>query len=439
MDMIDETHDPTRRSWVASANGHPDFPIQNLPLGIFTPPGASVPRGGVAIGDMIFDLAVADAAGFFSGDAAQAATAAAGPSLNALFALGSGPRVALRRRLSDLLAYGSDHADRLREMVHPAARCTMHLPAQIGDYTDFYAGIHHALNVGRLFRPDNPLLPNYKHMPIGYHGRASSVVPSGTPVSRPSGQTRPAREADPVFGPCARLDYELELGIWIGSGNAQGQSVPVRSAYAHIAGFCLLNDWSARDIQAWEYQPLGPFLAKSFASTVSPWVITPEALAPFRIPQTARHAGDPVPLPHLLDEVDQRRGAFDIELEVLLLTDQMRRRDFAPYCLAHSNTHHLYWTVAQMLAHHTSNGCNLRPGDLFGTGTISAPSEDGCGSLLEATKGGAMPVLLPTGEQRRFLEDGDDVFLRARARHSDFASIGFGECRGRIEAAQRDR
>jgi fumarylacetoacetase len=435
MDMIDETHDPTLRSWVASANVHPEFPIQNLPLGAFTPPGAPAPRGGVAIGDMVFDLAAAHAAGVFSGAAAEAAAAAEGPALNALFALGNGPRQALRRRLSELLERHSDTADSLADMLHPATQCTLHLPAQIGDYTDFYAGIHHALNVGRLFRPDKPLLPNYKHMPIGYHGRASSIIPSGTPVRRPNGQIKRAEKPDPEFGPCERLDYELELGIWIGPGNALGKSVPAGEAIAHIAGFCLLNDWSARDIQAWEYQPLGPFLAKSFATTLSPWVITPEALAPFRIPQPARDSGDPAPLPYLLDKADQGHGAFDIELEVLLLTQEMRRRGIAPHRLTLSNTKHLYWTVAQMLAHHTGNGCNLRPGDLFGSGTVSTPGEDGCGSLLEATKGGTAPLLLPSGEARRFLEDGDEVILRGRARRDGFASIGFGECRAHIEAA----
>jgi fumarylacetoacetase len=435
MAKIDDTHDPALRSWVDSANGHADFPIQNLPVGVFTPPGADAPRGGVAIGDMIFDLAAAHAAGSFCGAAELAAEAAAGTTLNALFAMGAGARQALRRRLSDVLAAGSEHADRLVNMLYPADNCTMHLPARIGDYTDFYAGIHHALNVGRLFRPDDPLLPNYKHVPIGYHGRASSILPSGTPIHRPNGQIRPQREAAPVFGACQRLDYELELGIWIGPGNALGKSVPIGEAQSHIAGICLLNDWSARDIQAWEYQPLGPFLAKSFASTLSPWVITPEALAPFRTRQPPRPAGDPAPLPYLLDDTDQGEGAFDIDLEVLILTGQMRCRNLAPQSVALSNTRHLYWTVAQMLAHHTSNGCNLRPGDLFGSGTISAPGDEGCGSLLEATRGGQHPLLLASGEERRFLEDGDEVILRARAHKDGFAPIGFGECRARVAAA----
>jgi fumarylacetoacetase len=299
MTEIDQTHDPELRSWVASANGHPDFPVQNLPLGVFAPPGGGPPRAGVAIGDMVLDLSAAHAAGVFSGEAARAAEAASDGALNALFALGAGPRRALRARLSELLAEGGAEAERLRKALHRAADCAMRLPARIGDYTDFYVGIHHAANVGTLFRPDNPLLPNYKYVPIGYHGRASSVVPSGTPIHRPNGQRKRADEAAPSFGPCRNLDYELELGVWVGPGNALGEPIPISGAADHIAGYCLLNDWSARDIQAWEYQPLGPFLAKSFGSTVSPWVVTPEALAPFRAAQPPRPEGDPAPLPYL--------------------------------------------------------------------------------------------------------------------------------------------
>ena len=292
-------------------------------------------------------------------------------------------------------------------------------------------GIHHATNVGRVFRPDNPLLPNYKHVPIGYHGRASSVVPSGTPIRRPNGQ-RPGPEG-PSFGPCERLDYELELGVWIGpGGNALGEPIPIGEASAHIAGYCLLNDWSARDLQAWEYQPLGPFLAKNFGSTVSPWVVTPEALAPFRVPQPPRPEGDPRPLPYLLDETDQREGALALELEVLLLTPGLRANGLAPHRLSLSDARHMYWTAAQMVAHHASNGCNLQPGDLLGTGTLSAPGAEGCGSLLETTQSGKKPVVLASGEERRFLEDGDEVILRARARREGFVPIGFGECRGAV-------
>ncbi len=421
MASVDGTHDPKLRSWVASANGHPDFPVQNLPLGVFTPPGGGAPRAGAAIGDMVLDLAAAHAAGLFSGGA-----------LNALFALGAGPRRALRARLSELLAEGSAERAKAEACLHPAARCAPHLPARIGDYTDFYAGIHHATNVGKQFRPDNPLLPNYKWVPIGYHGRASSVVPSGTPVRRPNGQRKRADEAAPSFGPCRNLDYELELGVWVGPGNPLGEPVPIAEAADRIAGYCLLNDWSARDIQGWEYQPLGPFLAKSFGSTVSPWVVTPEALAPFRVAQPPRPEGDPAPLPYLLDEADQREGALDLELEVLLLTPGLKEKGLAPHRVASSGARHMYWTAAQMVAHHSSNGCNLQPGDLLGTGTISAPGDEGCGSLLETTQGGRRPVALASGEERRFLEDGDEVILRARARREGFAPIGFGECRGTV-------
>jgi fumarylacetoacetase len=435
MAQTDRTHDPKLRSWVASANGHPDFPIQNLPLGVFTPPGGgAAPRAGAAIGDMVLDLAEAHAAGLLGGEAARAAGAAAGGAgaLNALFALGAGPRRALRARLSGLLAEGSAEAERLRPMLHRAADCALHLPARVGDYTDFFAGIHHATNTGKQFRPDNPLLPNYKHVPVAYHGRASSVVPSGTPIRRPNGQRKRPDEAEPSYGPCRNLDYELELGVWVGPGNALGEPIPVGAATEHVAGYCLLNDWSARDIQGWEYQPLGPFLAKNFGTTVSPWVVTPEALAPFRTAQPPRPEGDPAPLPYLWDEADQGEGALDLELEVLLLTPGLKEKGLAPHRIASSNTRHLYWTVAQMVAHHSCNGCDLRPGDLFGSGTISAPGEEGYGSLLEATQGGRRPIALASGEERRFLEDGDEVVLRARARREGFAPIGFGECRGAV-------
>ncbi|MBL6078441.1 fumarylacetoacetase [Belnapia sp. T18] len=429
--MIDATHDAGLRSWVDSANGHPDFPIQNLPLGIFSPSGGG-PRAGVAIGSMILDLGAAQAAGLLLGDAARAAEAMSGGTLNAFFALGAGPRAALRVRLSALLAEGSAERARLEPCLHPAEGCTLHLPARIGDYTDFYVGIHHATNVGKVFRPDNPLLPNYKYVPIGYHGRASSVVPSGTVIRRPQGQRKRPEENAPSFGPCRNLDYELELGIWIGPGNALGDPVPVGEAARHVAGYCLLNDWSARDIQAWEYQPLGPFLGKSFGTTISPWVITPEALAPFRLAQPPRPEGDPPPLPYLLDEVDQREGAFDLELEVLLETPGLRERGLPPHRLGLSSTRHMYWTVAQMVAHHASNGCNLQSGDLLGSGTLSGPEDSALGSLLEITRGGKHPLLLASGEERRYLEDGDALVLRARARREGFASIGFGECRGSI-------
>lgn len=428
---MDATHDPKRRSWVASANDHAEFPIQNLPLGVFSPKGDRA-RGGVAIGDMILDLGAV--APLLTGEAKLAAEAGAGDALNPLFAMGAGPRRALRLALSELLSdAGAQRA--VEPHLHRASDCTLHLPARIGDYTDFYAGIHHATNTGRQFRPDNPLLPNYKYVPVGYHGRASSVQPSGTPVRRPKGQRKPATEAVPSFGPSRNLDYEMELGIWIGPGNALGEPIPIGRAAEHVAGFCLLNDWSARDIQGWEYQPLGPFLAKNFCTTVSPWVITPEALAPFRAAQPPRPEGDPAPMDYLLDATDQREGALDLELEVLLLTPGLREKGLPPHRVALTHARHLYWTPAQLVAHHACGGCNLQPGDLFGTGTISGPEEGTFGSLLETTQGGREPLRLASGETRRFLEDGDEVILRAHARREGFASIGFGECRGTIQPA----
>lgn len=421
------------RSWVSSANGHPDFPLQNLPLGVFST-GGSAPRSGVAIGDDIFDLQAARE--HFNGEARRAVDAMADGSLNGFFELGRGPRVALREQLLVLLAEGSSLESQAAQLLHRAADCEMHLPARISDYTDFYVGIEHAQNVGKLFRPDNPLLPNYKYVPIGYHGRASTIRPSGTEVRRPRGQTLPAGQTEPVFGPCARLDYELELGIWIGQGNVMGDSIAIGDAAEHIAGFCLLNDWSARDIQAWEYQPLGPFLSKSFITSISPWVVTAEALEPFRNAQPARPEGDPQPLSYLLDARDQAGGAFDIELEVLLTTTAMREQNLPAHRLTLSNTRHMYWTVAQMVAHHSVNGCQLQAGDLFGSGTLSGPQPGQFGSLLEITEGGKKPVELASGEVRKFLEDGDEIILRARASRDGFVSIGFGECRGTVVAAR---
>src|SRR5471030_291831 len=388
------------RSWVVSANGHTDFPLQNLPLGVFSVNG-SAPRSGVAIGEHIFDLEAAIDAGLFDGVARTAVEATHGGQLNAFFELGREARVALRERLLELFAEGSTLHGKIEaqgaKLLPLAVNCVMHLPAKINDYTDFYVGIEHAQNVGKLFRPDNPLLPNYKYVPIGYHGRASTVRPSGAEVRRPKGQTLPAGQTEPTFGPCARLDYELELGIWIGQGNAMGESIAIGDAAEHIAGFCLLNDWSARDIQAWEYQPLGPFLSKSFITSVSPWVVTAEALAPFRQAQPPRPQGDPQPLPYLFDARDQQGGAFDIELEVLLLTEAKIGRAHAPQRLALSNAQHMYWTVAQMVAHHSVNGCKLQPGDLLGTGTLSGPQPDQLGSLLEITQGGKQTLTLSNG------------------------------------------
>jgi fumarylacetoacetase len=433
--MIDATHDRSRKSWVFSANGHVEFPIQNLPLGIFRPSGEGR-RGGVAIGDEILDLDAALDAGLFDGEAAQAAEAAAGAVLNPLLALGAGPRAALRRRVFEILDADAEDAAKMKalasKLLHKAAECTLELPAEIGDYTDFFAGVHHATNAGKMFRPDNPLLPNYKYVPIAYHGRGSSIRASGAPVRRPEGQRKPADAAVPTFGPCRNLDYELELGIWIGPGNEQGKPISIAEAGGHVTGFCLLNDWSARDIQAWEYQPLGPFLAKNFATTISPWIVTAEALAPFRKAQAARPEGDPRPLDYLWDAADQREGAVDIAVEALIFTEDMRRRGMAPERLSRGTTMDLYWTPAQMAAHHSSGGCNLNPGDLFGSGTISGTSRESFGSLLELTRGGREPITLGSGETRRFLEDGDEIILRAHAHRDGYATIGFGDCVGRI-------
>ena len=433
--MIDETHDPRRESWVATARGHNEFPIQNLPFGVFSR-GGEPPRGGVAIGDMIFDIKAGLDAGLFSGEAAAAAEAASGPALNPLMALGKAPRVSLRRQLSALLS--ADNPERARiealspRLLHNAADCAVHLPAQIGSYTDFFAGIHHARNGGMRRDPNNPLNPNYKYVPVAYHSRASSVRPSGVPVRRPSGQRKTPEEAAPSFGPCRKLDYELELAVWVGPGNALGEPIPIGEAGDHLVGLALFNDWSARDIQQWESQPLGPFLGKSFGSTVSPWIITAEALAPFRVTQPPRPAGDPQPLPYLWDDTDQKEGAFDIALEALLMTEGLRAKGLPPHPMSASNTTDLYWTGAQMIAHHSCNGCDLAAGDLFGTGTISGPTPAGYGSLMELSADGARQITLPSGETRTFLEDGDEVIFRAHCRKSGFVPIGFGECRARI-------
>ena len=428
---LDETHDPSRSSWVEGAKDHADFPVQNLPYGVFSPADGDR-RTGVAIGERVLDLRAVAATGLLPPAAAEVL---GDKTLNRLMALPAVDRTDLRRRLSALLSETARRRE-LEPLLYPARDCVLHLPAAIGDYTDFYVGIHHANNVGLQFRPDNPLLPNYKYVPIGYHGRASSVRPSGAPVVRPNGQTKAADAPAPTFGPSRRLDYELELGIWVGAGNSLGEPIPIASAEDHVAGFCLLNDWSARDVQAWEYQPLGPFLAKNFHTTVSPWVITPEALAPFRIPQPPRPPGDPKPLDYLWDEADQARGAYAVELEVSLLTTQMRDGGLPPHRLSRGPASNMYWTVAQILTHHASNGCNLSSGDLLGTGTISAPDAAGYGSLLEITRGGGEPIALPNGETRAFLEDGDEVILSATARAEGRVSIGFGACRAQVLPAR---
>jgi len=429
MTAVDHSHDPALRSWVEGADGHPDWPVQNLPLGIFSTEGAGA-RPGTAIGDEILDLgAVAP----LLPEAVRPALAQ--PTLNALFALPAADRLALRHRLSELLT-DEPYRERVEPALVPAAVATLHLPAAIGDYTDFYVGIHHASNIGALFRPDNPLLPNYKWVPIGYHGRASSVRPSGVPVVRPLGQRKAPEAEAPIFEPTRRLDYELELGIWIGAGNPLGEPIPIGEAGTHVAGFSLLNDWSARDVQAWEYQPLGPFLAKNFHTTVSPWVVTAEAMAPFRIAQPTRPEGDPRPLPHLMDEADQQTGALSIELEVLLVTARMRQAGLPPHRLSLGTADAMYWTVAQMIAHHSSNGCDLRPGDLLGSGTLSTADRQGFGSLMELTEGGKVPLTLPGGKPRTFLQDHDEVIFRATARADGYCPIGFGEARAIVLPAR---
>jgi fumarylacetoacetase len=356
------------------------------------------------------------------------------PTLNRLMSLGRRATSALRSRLIELLR--SDAAPEVRAKVEcllrPAAEVAMHLPAVIGDYTDFYASIYHAVNVGKLFRPDNPLLPNYKHVPIGYHGRASSIVVSGAEVRRPSGQTKAPDAEYPVLGPARSLDYELEVGFFIGEGNRLGETVPLPEAENHIFGLCLVNDWSARDIQAWEYQPLGPFLAKNFATTISPWIVTMDALESFRVPAFKRGDGDPRPLPYLSFETNQERGGFDLTLEVWLSLQRMRESKQSPVRLSQGNARELYWTLAQMLTHHTSNGCNLQSGDLLATGTVSGPAKESVGCLLEMTRRGAEPIQLPSGELRKFLEDGDEVIFRGYCEREGYPRIGFGECRGII-------
>ena len=434
---MNDTTDPSLVSWVESAH-HPDtdFPIQNLPFGVFRRAGSGeMPRVGVAIGDQILDVPACLAEGLLEEvREGPAAIACAAPSLNALMALGRPHWTALRQGVSQVLRaggrpsrYDRERADRI---LVPAADAELLVPAEIGDYTDFYASVHHATNVGGMFRPDNPLLPNYKWVPIGYHGRASSVVASGTPVRRPRGQAKGAQDARPSYGPSRQLDYELEVGAFVGPGNPLGHPVRIDEAEAHLFGLCLVNDWSARDVQAWEYQPLGPFLAKSFATTVSPWVVTLDALEPFRTAAYERPAGDPAPLPYLASTVDQARGGFDITLEVWLRTAAMRDARADAVRLSRGSFAAMYWTVAQLLTHHTSNGCNLRPGDLLASGTVSGPERDARGCLLELTSRGDEPLTLPTGETRRFLEDGDEVILRGYCAREGAARIGFGECRG---------
>jgi fumarylacetoacetase len=413
---LDETHDPALKSWVESAHEPGcEFPIQNLPLGIFKRKGHKEPaRGGVAIGDQILDLA--------------ALGVRTGATLNGLAAMGRQAARKLRREVSRALSMKSRQRKRLQKYLVPMKQSELFLPVAVGDFSDFYTGIHHATNVGRLLRPDNPLLPNYKWVPIGYHGRCSSIVVSGTDVRRPRGQLKPPDAPAPVYAPTRRLDYEVELGFIAGSGNRLGHTIAVGEALDHVFGAVLLNDWSARDIQAWEYQPLGPFLAKSFATTISPWIVTMDALEPYRCPAFPRAAEDPQPLPYLQDEADQREGGFSIELEMHLRTPKMK----APLRLSRGSFRDSYWTLAQIVAHQTSNGCNLQPGDLLGSGTLSGASADSLGSLMELSLGGKSPLQIASGESRTFLEDGDEVIQRGRCAREGCASIGFGEGSGRI-------
>lgn len=434
MPSLNRTHDPARQSWLATAQAaETDFPLQNLPFGAFRPDATSAPRLGVAIGDQILDLNATASASLLPEDTAAACLE---PSLNRLMSLGPRAWSALRARLSDLLGADTCPSGPLRQQLEgfllPQAGTRMELPAIIGDYTDFYASVFHATNVGTMLRPDQPLLPNYKWVPIGYHGRSSSIVVSGTPVRRPHGQVKPADASAPVFGPSRSLDYELELGAFVGPGNAPGTPVPVRSARDHLFGVVLLNDWSARDIQAWEYQPLGPFLAKNFATSISPWVVTMEALAPFRTAAFLRGSSDPPPLPYLTDPADATSGGLDLTLEVFLLTEKMRAAGENPHRLSSGNFQTMYWTLAQLLTHHASNGCNLRPGDLLGSGTVSGATKDSRGCLLELTWRGAEALRLSNGEERRFLADGDEILLRGHASRPGCRRIGLGECRGRV-------
>jgi fumarylacetoacetase len=435
VNTIDVTHDPALRSWVASANGaQTDFPIQNLPFGRMRRAGEPW-RIGIAIGDQVLDMnraAARTTSSVWPGGVAPMLAPLAEGDLNAFMALGPPARRVLRQALSRALTTGSPAQASLAHCLVPQSEVELGVPCRIGNYTDFYVGIHHATAVGRLFRPDNPLLPNYKWVPIGYHGRASTILASGQPFVRPQGQLLPPGAAQPLLAPTQRLDFELELGIFIGTGNALGRPIALDEAESHLFGLTLFNDWSARDVQAWEYQPLGPFLSKNFASTVSPWIVTMEALAPFRRPFT-RAAGEPAPLAYLDARANRESGAIDIALEVLLQTRHMREAGLPAQCISRSNfADAAYWSVAQLVTHHTVNGCALASGDLFGSGTLSGPGPDEAGSLLELTQGGRQAITLANGERRTFLEDGDRVALTGRCSRAGFRSIGFGSCEATV-------
>jgi len=422
------------KSWIESANDSlSDFPLQNLPYGVFLHNGED--RIGVAIGDDILDLAQCASQGLLASLTPELVHSCASHTLNALMALGPKSASSLRSTVTRLLRedVGSATKALIRPMLIPRRSAVMKLPVSIGDYTDFYASIHHATNVGRIFRPDNPLMPNYKHLPIGYHGRASSIVVSGHTVQRPCGQRKDQKADIPEFAATCALDYELEIGMFIGTPNALGSPINISDAEQHIFGVCLLNDWSARDIQAWEYQPLGPFLGKSFATTISPWIITLEALHPFRV-AAPRSSEDPTLLPYLTSAENGNGGGIDATLEVHLTSARMRKDGLTPLLMSRVNLRDLYWTFAQMVTHHTSNGCNLRTGDLLGTGTISGPTDDALGCLLELTRAGTSSITLPTGETRTYLQDGDQVTLRAYCEREGYPRIGFGSCTGTVES-----
>jgi fumarylacetoacetase len=435
MPAVDHTHDAALESWVERA-GDPetDFPIQNLPFGVFGH-GQEVPRNiGIAIGDSILDVQACVRAGLLAGLDPGVRDACGAARLNELLALGRAAASNLRQAASDVLRADTESGTRAqgkrRDILRPMSECTLGLPVDIGDYTDFYASVHHATNVGAMFRPDSPLLPNYKWIPIGYHGRASSIVPSGTVIRRPHGQTRPDANAPPLFGPSRSLDYEVEIGAFVGPGNPMGAGIELRLADDHLFGLCLVNDWSARDVQSWEYQPLGPFLAKNFGTTVSPWIVTLDALAPFRKAPVPRPEGDPPLLSYLDDAMDRANGAFGISLDVWLRTARMRAAGLDAVRLSRASFDTMYWTLGQMLAHHASNGCNMRPGDLIASGTVSGSASDARGCLLELTQRGKQPLTLPNGEVRSFLEDGDEISLRGTCERPGFRRIGFGECSG---------
>jgi fumarylacetoacetase len=424
-------------SWVESANDSiTDFPLQNLPFGVFSTKSLD-PRIGVAIGDLVLDVRAAAEQGLLRALNPALQQVCTLLTLNRLMSQGRRAATALRSRLIELLRSdaGPEVRAKVERLLRPVTEVTMHLPAAIGDYTDFYASIYHATNVGKLFRPDNPLLPNYKHMPIGYHGRASSLVVSGAEIKRPNGQTKAPDAESPVFGPSRSLDYELEVGFFVGEGNQRGETISLSEAESHIFGLCLVNDWSARDIQAWEYQPLGPFLAKNFATTISPWVVTMDTMEPFRVPAFEREVGDPQSLPYITSENNQQSGGFNITLEVWLSSQRMRKANQSPVRLSRGNARDLYWTLAQMLTHHASSGCNLQSGDLLASGTVSGPTKESVGCLLEMTRRGAEPIQLPSGEARKFLEDGDEVIFRGYCEREGHPRIGFGECRGVIVPA----